>query len=139
MPIFLSKVLDTGKRITEWTQMCEDISQDNIKLLCSIQRTNINTKVTIELGGKKVTKTIAEWVWRRREYAAIDFATWSKLTDRGLRDNNLKTSTNENMEIKVIRHFDPIKRDEMLEIYRSEKSNIDAALEVVNATTDLIE
>lgn len=130
---------ETAKKVSEWAQSCDDISQENIRLLCAIQRTNLATQATIEIGGKRVTKTLAEWVWRRREYAAVDMQTWAKLTDRGLKEGFMQSSTGTPMEVKIVRHFDPIKRDEMVSMYRAEPHEIDAALEVVNAVTDLVE
>lgn len=129
----------TAKKIKEWLQSCEDIGQENIRLLVSIQRTNLATFVSIELGDKSVTKSIAEWVWRRREYANIDLATWSKLTDRGLKEGVGQSSPGVPLELKIQRHYDPGKRDEKISEYRAEPHMIDAALEIVNATTDLIE
>lgn len=128
------------EKINEWLQSCTDISQDNVGLLVAIQRTNLATLVTIEIGGKSVTKSIAEWVWRRREYAKIDMETWAQLTDRNLRGQRVQQSTGaEPLDIKLIRHFDPEQRDEKIALYRDEPHLIDAALEIVNATTDLIE
>lgn len=129
----------TAKHIGEWLQACEDIGRENIRLLVSIQRTNLVTNVTIEVGGKSVTKSIAEWVWRRRKYAENDRLAWSKLTDRNLKEGVGQSSTGVPLEIKIQRHYDPIKRDEKLSEYRSEPHQIDAALEIVNATTDLVE
>lgn len=129
---------ETQKKVAEWAQSCDDLSQENIRLLCAIQRTNLTTNATITLGDKAVTKTLAEWVWRRREYAKTDFDTWAKMTDRGLKEGFMQSSTGTPMEVKIVRHFDPVKRDEMLAMYRSEPFQIDAALEVINATTDLV-
>lgn len=129
----------TAARISEWIQACEDIGRENINLLVSIQRTNLATPVTIEVGGKKVTKSIAEWVWRRRKYAELDLNTWQKLTDRGLKEGHGQSSTGVPLEIKIQRHYDPVKRDEKTAEYRAEPHQIDAALEIVNATTDLLE
>ncbi len=130
---------ETRQKVDEWAQSCVDISQENIRLLTAIQRTNLATAATIELGGKPVTKTLAEWVWRRREYAALDFQTWAKLTDRGLKEGFMQSSTGTPVEVKIVRHFDPVKRDEMIAMFRSEPHQIDAALEVVNAVTELVE
>jgi len=129
---------ETKTKINEWLQSCTDLTQDNIKLLCSIAKTNLATSVTIEIGGKQVSKTIAEWVWRRREYAAIDRNTYSKLTDRGLKEGSAQTSPGTMTEIKLVRHFDPTIRDERLSMYQSEPHQIDSALEVTNAVTDLL-
>ena len=130
---------ETASKIKEWAQSCDDLTQENIRLLCAIQRTNLQTTVSIELSGKTVTKNIAEWVWRRRTYAAIDQNTWSKMTDRNLKEGSVNTSTGVTMAITLVRQYDPVKRDEMIAMYRSEPHLIDSALEVVNATTELIE
>jgi hypothetical protein len=130
---------ETPAKIVEWLQSCNDTSQENIRLLCAIQRTNLATKVTIKLGDKDVTKSISEWVWRRREYAGVDLATWATLTDRNLREGQLPQSTGAPQLITIVRHYDPIRRDKMMDLYRTEPHEIDAALEVVNATTELME
>ena len=130
---------ETGNKVKEWLQSCMDISQEDIRLLTAIQCTNLATSVSIEIGGKSVTKNIAEWVWRKRAYAAVDFATHGKLTDRGLKDGMVQTSTGQPMELKIVRHYDPVARDSAMAMYRDEPHQIDAALEIVNATTDLLE
>lgn len=130
---------DTRDKVKGWVQTCEDLAQENVRLLVAIQRTNLATPVKIELGGKTVTKTIAEWVWRRREYAASDQHTWARLTDKGIQEGISQTPSGGQVEMKLVRHYDPSQRDEKLELYRSEPHLIDSALEIVNATTDLIE
>jgi hypothetical protein len=130
---------ETPAKIKEWLQSCTDLTQENVRLLVSIARTNLATPVTITLGEKNVTKSIAEWVWRRREYANVDLTSWSKLTDRGLKEASGPSSTGVLLEIKLVRHYDPAQRDAMLAMYKSEPHEIDSALEVVNAVTDLIE
>lgn len=126
-------------KITEWAQSCEDISQENIRLLCAIQKTNLQTSVTIEIGGKTVTKNIAEWVWRRRKYALLDLKTYGQMTDRNLKEGIAMSTTGDKVEVKIVRNFDVLVRDQKMEMYRTEPHTIDAALEVVNATTELIE
>jgi len=130
---------ETSSKVSEWIQSCEDICKENIRLMCCIQDTNLKTIVNIEIGGKIVSKSIAAWIWRRREYSEIDYSTWSMLTDRGLKEGIINTSTGSQMEIKIQRHFDPSKRDEMRSMYKEEKAIIDSTLEVINAVTDLIE
>lgn len=130
---------DPMAQVGEWLQSCTDLSKESVKLLTAISRTNLETKVTIDLGGKPVEKTIAEWIWRRREFAAVDLATYRKLTDRKLREGKIQGSTGVDMDVTIVRNFSPEVRDKWLEIYADEPSSIDAALEVVNAITDLIE
>ena len=130
--------VDTATKISEWAQSCTDLSHDNVQLLVAIQRTNLSTFVTIELGGKQVTKTIAEWIWRRREYATIDRQVWASMTDRNLREGVMPSSTGVHTEAKIVRNYDPSWRDTMIAMYTAEPAAIDGALEVVNAVTDLV-
>lgn len=125
-------------KIREWTQSALDVTRDNVELLVAIARTNQQTFVTIALGDKQVTKTISEWVWRRREYAAIEQKIWQSQCDRGLKEQNVQSSPGVVTEVKLLRFYDPAKRDEQLDILRREPHLIDGALEVVNAVTDLV-
>lgn len=129
---------DTRAKVEGWLQSCEDLTRENVQLLERIQFTNISTVVSIELGGQTVSHSIAYWVWRVREYRAIDETTWRQLTDRNLQEGVSRSSTDVPFELKLVRHYDPEVRDKRLEVYRGEKFEIDSALEVVNATTDLL-
>jgi hypothetical protein len=130
---------ETSAKITEWLQSCTDLTQENIRLLTAIQRSNLTTAVTIQLNSHAVTKSIAEWVWRRREYAGVDLKTWSQLSDRNLKEGTGTNSSGTPVEVKILRHFDPERRDDMVAVFKSEPHEIDAALEVVNAVTDIVE
>lgn len=130
---------ETREKIKEWAQSCDDLTKENVRLLTAIGRTNLATDVGITIGDRSVVKSIAEWIWRRREYAALDMATWQKMTDRGLREGQAQSSTGINLDIKLVRNYDPELRDKRIAEYKSEPHEIDAALEVVNAVTDLIE
>ena len=126
-------------QVSEWLQAHSDIMKEILRLRFAIQRTNIVTEVTITLAGKDVTKSIAEWIHRRRDLASFEQAAWAKLTDRGLREGTITQSTGQPKEVKIRRYFDPLTRDQKLDEFRSEPHQIDATLEVVNAITDLIE
>lgn len=130
---------DQRARVKEWVQSCTDLTQECVRLLTAIQRTNLATQVTIELGGKSVTKSIAEWVWRRRKYAAVDMATWQKLTDRGLKEGVTATPGGGQITLSITRYYDPYQRDGMISTFRTEPAEIDMALEIINATTDMLE
>jgi len=99
------------------------------------------TEVNIHLDGKYVTKTIAEWVHRRRDLAKNEESAWRKLTDKGHKEQ-YTTQLTPNSPQNVIKrrlYFDPIERDKKIELYRSEPSLIDATLEITNAVTDLLD
>lgn len=132
---------ETKSTVDGWIQSCLDLAQDNVSLLVRIAKTNGHTKVTIPLGENSVTKSISEWIWRRREYAALDALTYSKLGDRGLQEG-MTNPTSPGIaptKMSIVRNYDPVIRDTKLAIYKSEPHLIDAALEVVNATTELME
>lgn len=130
---------DTAAKVQEWAQSCSDLTQDNVQLLTAIAKTNQNTPVTITLGEKNVTKSIAEWIWRRREYAELDLKTWNMQTDRGLKEGQAQSSTGVPFEVKIVRNYSPELRDRKVAELKSEPHEIDAALEVINAVTDLVE
>jgi len=128
------------EKISSWLQAHHDIVLEIERLRESVAHTNIATLVEMEIGGKLITKSIHSWISRRRDLVALDYEAWSNLSDKGLRDQ-LVRGTNAGkdvVEFKVVRFFDPEERDRNIEVYRSERSLIDAKLEVVNATTDLI-
>lgn len=130
---------DQKKQVAEWLQAHSDIMKEILKLRIAVQRTNLATDVTITLGDKDVTKSIAEWIHRRRDLAGLELEAWRKLTDRGLKEGSIQQSTGQIREVKIRRYFDPVERDKKQELYRSEPQVIDATLEVINAVTDLIE
>lgn len=130
---------DQKGTIDGWIQAHHDLLKEILRLRTAIQRTNIVTSVTIELGGVQVTKNIAGWIHRRRDLAKLEMAMWQQLGDRGLREGMAQNSQQQQIEIRIRRYFDPKLRDERLEQYRSEPSIIDGTLEVTNAVTDLME
>lgn len=130
---------DQKAQVREWLQAHSDVLKEILRLQIGVQRTNLATEVGIELGGKTVVKTIAEWIHRRREHAHREKAAWEALTDRGLQEGTAKQSTGEVIDVKIVRCYDPKERDEKKELFSSEPMTIDSRLEVVNAVTDIIE
>jgi len=133
------KYPDQKRQVSEWMQAHSDILKEISRLKIALQKTNIATTVTIELGGKQVIKTVAEWVLRRRELAKEDLSMWSVLSDRGIKEGMGTAPGGQPLEIRVVRFYEPAERDQMKELYSAEPSIIDGRLEVVNAITDLIE
>lgn len=131
---------DQRKQVSEWLQSHGDVLKEILRLRVAIQRTNLATFCAVELDGKQVTKSVAEWIHRRRDLAKLELDSWLKLGDRGLKEQNIQTAQGGAVtEVRIRRYFDPLERDRKQATYRSEPSTVDAALEIVNATTDLIE
>lgn len=126
-------------KIKEWLQGVHDSCLRAERLRILIQKTNLVTPVTIELGGKAITKSIAEWILRRVKYSKMEHSAWSVLSDRNLKEGKTVTSTGDPLMVVVRRYYDANERDMMIEMYRSEDSIIDRTLEVINAKTDLVE
>lgn len=130
---------DQKGQVSEWIQAHSDILKEILRLRIAIQKTNIITGVTIELDGVKVVKSVAEWIHRRRDLAELDRDMWRQLTDRGLKEGQVKQSTEQIMDVKIVRCYDPSLRDKKIAALSSEPSIIDSKLEIVNAVTDLVE
>lgn len=126
------------EQVQSWRQSSIDTLRDNVQLLARIAKTNQATQVVIKINDAPVEKTIAEWVWLRREYAGLEAAVWGSLSDRNLKEGQVQSSPGVFTEVKLIRYYDPIERDKNLDALRRLPHDIDAALEVVNAVTDLL-
>jgi hypothetical protein len=130
---------DQRAQVAEWMQSTLDSLKEIERLRLAIQTTNLQTPVTIDLGGRPVTKTIAGWIHRRRDLAGLALETVRCLNDRNLKDGFIQNAAGAQTAVKVQRFYDPTARDSAAEVYRSEPTTIDSSLEVVNAVTDLIE
>ena len=128
------------EQVKMWIQSAEDVIKEILSLRVAIQATNISTDCSIELGGKQVTKTIAEWIHRRRDLADLNKAVWNALGTSGRNQKHIAFKNMEGDEqVAALRfHYDPAQRDKMKDVYAEEPSLIDGALEVKNAVTDLV-
>ena len=125
--------------VAGWQQSVHDMLKEILAIRIAIQQTNLITDVPIEMeSGQKVLHSIAEWILRRRELSKIELQSWACLSDRGLRDGAINQSAGVAREIRVRRYFSPAEKDKMMREFTFESSRIDAALEVINATTDLV-
>jgi len=129
---------DQQAQVSGWLQSHSDVLKEVLDLREGIQRTNLQTMVTIDINGKAVTKSIAAWIHRRRQLADLEQQAWQGLTDRNLKEALLRESTGKEREIKIVRCYDPKERDSKTEVFRTEPTTVDATLEVVNATTDVV-
>jgi len=135
---------DQGKQIKSWMDAHRDIMKEVLDLQVKIQKTNMQTEVTITLGGKDITQSIAAWIIRRGQgkqmtgLATEEAKMWGMLTDRGLKEGKEQSSVGI-IEKKIKRFFDAAERDRMRELFMSEPQIIDSKLEVINAVTDLLD
>uniref|UniRef100_A0A6M3J028 Uncharacterized protein n=1 Tax=viral metagenome TaxID=1070528 RepID=A0A6M3J028_9ZZZZ len=133
------KYPNQSTKVSEWVQSYGDLLKEILRIRVAIQKTNIQTIVVIELNGKQVEKSIAEWIHRRRDLATMEKGIWDVLTDRGIVESVVKGPSGDPIHLKIRRFYDPSRRDIMKDALSSEPSIIDSRLEVVNAITDLVE
>ena len=131
------------KKISEWLQMHHDLALELTTLNKNIQKTNLATNVTIKIDDKPITRSILEWVIRRQGIIDLEVSAYNVLSDRGYSDKSILSYGSVDREkvknARVRFYFNAADRDKQLEILKSEKESIDNSLEVVNATTTLIE
>lgn len=131
---------DQKSQVQKWLQAHEDITREIAALSVRIAKTNVLTLVQIKIGGTMLSKTITEWILRRRTLAGLDMGAWAQLSDRNLKEGMIpSTQGGEMTKITIVRCYDPVTRDEKVALYKGEPHSIDVVLETVNATTDLLD
>lgn len=94
-----------------------------------------NATVKVDIDGVK--KTITQWLEFRNHGIELLRQTISALND-GAGSSKAQKGINIERGDKLVRFFDPVKRDSELAQLMEIKAKIDSTLEIVNATTDLI-
>lgn len=128
-------------KINEWMQGHCDCMRNIADLTMAISRTNLDVDMTITVAGVDVSRPIAYWVIRRTErLAELQSKAWGSLTDRNIphEQQHAVSSGGNPIVVKIRRYFDPEMRDKKIEDLEQEIANIDAGLEVVNATTEVL-
>lgn len=132
---------DQKRKVAEWIQAHSDVLKEILGLRVNIQRTNLATSVEMEIGSKRIAKSIAEWIHRRRDLATAELSMWQGLTDKNLKEGQFLPATSPGVQptpVKIRRYYEPTERDQKIELYRTEPGIIDRTLEVVNATTEMV-
>lgn len=130
---------DQKRQVAEWLQSHSDVLKEILSLRLAIARTNLETQVTIRIGDTNVTKSITEWIHRRKDLAKEEETIWRGLSDRGIKPTQSYTLTANTppVVVKLRLYFDAAERDKKIDLYRTEPTLIDSTLEVINAVTDL--
>lgn len=130
---------DMKAKVSEWLQSHTDIVREIQRLRYRLQKTNVLTNVTISLNDVEVTKTLFEWIQRRKDLAKIELTAWQKLTDRNLKDGQYSQTSGQLGVMKMRRYYDPSEKDKKVNQLTREPVLIDAALEIANCMNDLLE
>lgn len=131
---------DPKKQVLSWIDARTGCVKEYSTLSRRIARTNLETDVTIIIESKERTASIFEWILRRRKLNSMDRSLWLHLGDNGLKATPVRQEGKDEPVIaKVVRHYDVERRDRNVDFLNAEPLKIDAALEIVNATTDLLD
>ena len=123
------------KEVTSLIQSCQDLVKEYLETKKRIEHTNL--KVTVEIGG--VSYTISDLLAIKRKLAILMIKTYNSLNDTAGENRLRHANLVEGKTPHVVRFYKEETRNEGLQIWQDLYDNIESRLEVVNATTDLIE
>jgi len=121
------------KEVKSLIQSSHDMVDNYIKLKLLVETTNLATKV--ELMGKKYT--LAELLIHKRKTARMMINSFDSLTDNHAKSSLRMLPSAD--KISVERFYSESFKNENMRSWQDFYESIDARLEVVNATTDLVE
>jgi hypothetical protein len=130
---------DMKAKVDEWLQGHTDVVREIGRLRYRLQKTNVMTPITIKLHDVDVTKSLYEWIQRRKDLANMELKAWQKLSDRNLKDSQFMQTNGVPSQIKMRRYYDPAKKEKQTSMLSLEPTLIDAALEIANCSHELLE
>lgn len=112
-----------------------DLFNRYLYLKRSIERTNLETKVEFSVGTYSISELLA--IKRRLQHSVIN--TFKALNTQSAEVRMRTIKIPDNVEVKVVRYYKEEEKNLLLKSWLEFFENIDGRLEVVNATTDLID
>lgn len=112
-----------------------DLFNRYLYLKRSIERTNLETKVEFSVGTYSISELLA--IKRRLQHSVIN--TFKALNTQSAEARMRTIKIPDNVEVKVVRYYREEEKNILLKSWMEFFENIDGRLEVVNATTDLID
>lgn len=121
------------EEINSLIQSTNDLVERRARLRRALTITNAEVEVSI----RGETRTIAEWIDMRRGGMNLRIKAVEALNDNNgnMRLNNVKFDAEKG--IRIIRFFDVAERNNRITELQAIRDEIDAKLEMVNATTEL--
>jgi predicted nucleic acid-binding Zn-ribbon protein len=125
-----------SKEIRSLVQANGDLIDNYIALKGKIERTNL--EITIEMDGRKYS--LSELLVLKRKLAGLMAKTYEAMNDNSAKQSErLIMRSGSDKEIRVERFYDEREKMEGLRKWQDFVDNIDSRLEVINATTDIVE
>ena len=124
------------KEVQSFIQSNIDLLHEYLKLKSRIERTNLG--VNVEMGG--IQYSIADLLIIKRKLAKMITSTYEALntTAAQSRMRNLSVGSGDRAPV-VVRLYDEKAKNTELDKWQDLYSNVDSRLEVINATTDLLD
>ena len=123
--------------VASLVQANKDLIKRYSKLKKALSLTNATVKVTIE----GVELTISEWITFRTTAKNMHIKTLEALntTNAGAQLNSHRANLEDGVPVSIVRCYDEKERVKNIEDVENIYNKIDATLERINATTDLVE
>jgi hypothetical protein len=112
-----------------------DLMQNYLSLKQKIEKTNL--EVSVEMDGKSYT--LSELLVLKRKLAKLMAQSYQSMNDENAKVNIQSFRFSGSETPKVERFYDEREKNEGLRKWQDFYDNIDSRLEVINATTDLVE
>jgi uncharacterized protein YjaZ len=113
-----------------------DLAQRYADLKMHIENTNLVTYITID----GLAHSIAQWLIIKRKLGQYYVATYNALNDSvGRNKLKLASRSDDSERIEVVRYYEERDVNEQRRRWRDLIHNIEAQLEIVNATQDIVE
>lgn len=123
------------KEVTSLLQSTQDLIQRRAWIRRNLAYTNTGVKVTIG----SFTRTITEWIEYRQHGIDSSIKAYNALNNNAAQ-NQLRTMNVDLAKgVRTVTFFDEKTKNDAINELMSVKSGIDSQLEIVNATTDLLE
>jgi hypothetical protein len=125
--------------IKSLVQANHDLLKEYLDLKCRIERTNLDTKV--EVAG--FSGSISELLVARRKLALLMASTYEAMNDsegsKKLSGYGMRSRGDDGARPDLVRFYDEREKNEGLRKWQDIYESIDSRLEVINATTDLVD
>lgn len=122
------------KEVKNLVQSNKDLLSNYLELKKRIEKTNLET--IVEMDGVKYT--ISDLLVLKRRLAKIMIDSFDSMNDKNAKHGLMSMRGTDNT-VKIERFYDERERMDGLRKWQDFYDNIDSRLEVVNATTDIIE
>lgn len=131
---YFSSESEQRKELKSLIQANKDLLDNYLSLKKKIEKTNL--EVETEIDGNKYS--ISELLVLKRRLAKIMIESFNSMNDKNAK-GNLHSMRGVDNSIKIERFYDEKEKNEGLRKWQDFYDNIDSRLEVINATTDLVE